>query len=149
MNSQINAANTGHHTLTKYPSTYCTIVNEQELRHEMRDRHTELNTLIKKFSSLNKIKYLVITRGSKGSIFFEKKTNKFLYSQAYANNIKDKIGSGDVLMCIFAAVLKVSKSPELAMFIASVAAGSSVSYFANSEYVKKNMLLKSLKHLLI
>jgi len=91
----------------------------------------------------------VITRGSKGSIFFEKKTHKFLYSQAYANNIKDKIGSGDVLMCIFAAVLKVSKSPELAMFIASVAAGSSVSYFANSEYVKKNMLLKSLKHLLI
>ena len=149
MNSQINASNIGHHTLNKYPNSYCTIVNESELRHEMRDRSTDLNILMKKFSKLTKLNYLVVTSGSKGCTFFDKKNNKLFYSQAYANNVKDKVGSGDVLMCIMAIILKVEKNPYLAVFIASIAAGQSVEKFANSENVKRDFLLKALKHLLI
>ena len=149
MNSQFNAANIGHHTLNKYLNTHCTVVNESELRHELRDRSQSIENLIKKFSKLGKQNYLVVTRGSEGSTLYDKRYNKFYYSQAYARKVTDKIGSGDVLMSVLATLLKVEKDPHLAMFIASIAAGQSVEKLANSENIKKKSLLKAIKHMLL
>jgi rfaE bifunctional protein kinase chain/domain len=149
MNSQYNAANIGHHTLKKYLNTHCTVINESELRHELRDRSLSVETLIKKFSKISKQNYLVVTRGSDGSTAYDKKNNKFYYSQAYARKITDKIGSGDVLMGVLATILSVKKDPHLAMFIASIAAGQSVEKFANSESIQKKTLLKAIKHMLL
>ena len=37
LNAQINAANISHHTMNNYRNINCTIINESELRHELRD----------------------------------------------------------------------------------------------------------------
>ena len=76
------------------------------------------------------------------------KKNKFHYCVAFANNIIDKIGSGDVMMSVIADFLKLKCDPGLALFISSIAAGKSVESLANSSPVNKISLKKSLSHIL-
>ena len=67
VNSQINAANILHHNLNLFRNTTCTIINEGELRHEMRDKHSRLEQLMKNLSVNLKTKFIVVTRGDNGS----------------------------------------------------------------------------------
>ena len=46
LNAQINAANIGYHTMNKYKNIDCTIINETELRHELRDRESNIEDLM-------------------------------------------------------------------------------------------------------
>ena len=62
VNSQINAANILHHNLNLFRNTTCTIINEGELRHEMRDKHSRLEQLMKNLSVNLKTKFIVVTR---------------------------------------------------------------------------------------
>ena len=148
VNSQINAANILHHSLNMFKKTTCTIINEGELRHEMRDRHTDIELLIRKFSKSINSRYIVITRGSEGSKLFDTKQNKFINSAAYATKIIDKIGTGDTLMAIFAIFLKSTKNPELSLFISSLAASHNVQMMGNSLKISPNLILKTLQHLI-
>ena len=45
---------------------------------------------MKKLKNKVKIKYLIVTRGSEGTIILDNK-NKFTYSEAYARNVVDKL----------------------------------------------------------
>ena len=148
VNSQINAANILHHSLNMFKKTMCTIINEGELRHEMRDRHTNIELLIRKFSKSINSRYIVITRGTEGSKLFDTKKNKFINSAAYATKIIDKIGTGDTLMAIFAIFLKSTKNPELSLFISSLAASHNVQMMGNSLKISPNLILKTLQHLI-
>ena len=148
VNSQINAANILHHSLNMFKKTTCTIINEGELRHEMRDRHTDIELLIRKFSKSINSRHIVITRGSEGSKLFDTKKNKFINSAAYATKIIDKIGTGDTLMAIFAIFLKSTKNPELSLFISSIAASHNVQMMGNSLKISPNLILKTLQHLI-
>ena len=38
LNAQVNASNIGYHTIQKYKNVDCVIINETELRHELRDK---------------------------------------------------------------------------------------------------------------
>ena len=148
VNSQINAANIFHHNLNMFRKTECTIINEGELRHEMRDKHTEIDILIKKLSKIINTKYIVVTRGSQGSKLFDVKKNEIINSAAYSTKVVDKIGTGDTLMAIFAILLKSTNDPELSLFISSIAASHNVQSIGNSIKISPNLILKTLQHLI-
>ena len=73
LNTQINAGNIGIHTMSKYKNFNTLIVNERELRHELRDSQTNIIDLGKKIMKRQKIKTLIITKGSSGAILIKKK----------------------------------------------------------------------------
>ena len=62
----------------------------------MRDDKSSVEDLLKKFSSLYKINLIIVTRGSNGTILYEKK-NKRLYIPAFASKVVDKVGTGDII----------------------------------------------------
>ena len=72
-NVQINAANIGHHSLENYKNVDFMIINEKELRHEMRSKNEKIPALMKLLSKKLNLKYLVVTRGESGSILYENK----------------------------------------------------------------------------
>ena len=39
LNAQSNASNIGYHTIQKYKNVDCVVMNETELRHELRDKN--------------------------------------------------------------------------------------------------------------
>ncbi|MDA9696728.1 PfkB family carbohydrate kinase [Candidatus Pelagibacter sp.] len=147
VNAQINAANRGYHSLLNYKKSDLIIVNENELRHEMRDKQTEIKNLMKKFSLRNNFKDLIITRGNKGVILYNRKYDKFFYSQAFAKKIIDKIGSGDSMLALSSISLALGLEKNLALFFGSLAAAQSVESIGNSTSLDPIKLQKSIYHL--
>ena len=148
LNAQINAANVGYHSMRNYENVNCVIINERELRHELRDKNGNLEILMKRLTKEQNIKNLVVTRGDQGLVFYNEKKNKFDICEAYAKTAIDKIGSGDAMLAIIALCLKSGINRELALLIASLAGAQSVATIGNKESINKTQILKSLDSIL-
>ena len=133
--------------MRKYKNIECVIVNEKELRHEMRDKNGRIEILMKKFALKQKIKNLIVTQGKDGSIFYNKNKNRFCSCDAFAKESLDKVGAGDAMLSTIALCLKSGFSDELSLFSGSLAAAQSVETFANKDIVNKIKILKSIEHI--
>ncbi len=148
LNAQINAANLGYHSMRKYKNVDFFINNEAEIRHEMRDIKSKTEILIKKLSSQQNIKNLIVTRGKEGALIYNKKKNKFNSCAAFAKTALDKVGAGDAMLSVAALCLKNNFSGDLSVLIGSLAAAQSTETFGNKQAVSKIKILKTLEHLL-
>ena len=132
LNAQVNAANIGFHTLKKYKKINTLIINETELRHELRNKHQQIDVLAKKLISKNKIDNLVVTSGSTGSIILSKNKN-IISCPAFARGVVDKVGAGDSMLSIISVCLKCKIPNDLTIFLASLMAAYSVENVANEK----------------
>ena len=148
LNAQINAANTGFHSMRKYKNVDFFINNETEIRHEMRDIQSKVENLIKQLASQQNIKNLVVTRGKEGAIIYNKNYNKFNFCGAFAETALDKVGAGDAMLSIISLCLKNNFTKELSILLGSLAAAQSTETFGNKDPVSKNKMLKALQHIL-
>jgi len=148
VNVQVNAANIGYHTLKNYNSINFMIINEVEIRHEMRSKDKKIEDLMKELSTKQNIEYLVVTRGSSGSILYNKKKNKFHFIDAFSKTAIDKVGAGDAMLSIMAICLYNKLDLDLSLLISSLAASQSVNTIGNKKPISKNTLLKELEHIL-
>ncbi len=149
VNSQINAANIGHHSLDYYNNVDLMIINEKELRHEMRSKDEKVSSLMKRLSKNMKINYLVVTRGSSGCVLFDRKKIKFYYSKAYTSKTIDKMGAGDTMLSILAICIFKKIDLNLSLLISSLCAVQSVNTIGNKFSVNKSLLLKDLEYFLV
>ena len=148
VNAQINASNVGYHTMRNYKNIDCVIINQREIQHEMRDKNSKVEILMKKLVLQQKIKNLVVTRGIKGALIYNKKRKKFNMCDAFSKSSIDKIGAGDAMLSIIGLFLKSGSTQELALLAGSLAAAQSADTIGNKEAVSKTKILKSLEHLL-
>ena len=147
LNAQVNAANVGYHSMRKYKNIDCVIINEKEIRHEFRNRSDSIKLLMKKLSSQQKIRNLVVTRGVNGSILYNKNKSKFMYSDAFAKKTVDKVGAGDAMLSLIALSLKSKFDARLSLLTGSLAAAQSVETVGNKEAINKIKILKTIEHL--
>ena len=89
VNAQINAANVGFHTISKYKNSNLVIINENELRHEMRDKEKDLNLLLRDLSKKINTDYLAVTSGQEGVRVFDKIKNFIKECPAFTFQVKD------------------------------------------------------------
>ncbi len=148
INAQINSSNISHHNIDKYKMTDCVIINETELRHEMRENKIEITNLMRKFIQLYKIKYLVVTKGKSGVLFLDAKRKDVSFAPAFAKNVVDKVGSGDAFLALMSLFLKNNVDYDSSIFISSIAAAQVVESVGNSKVIKKNEISKTIEHLL-
>ena len=148
LNSQVNSVNIGYQTLKNYNNLHCLIINERELRHEYRDKKSSVKSLILQLAKEKNFKIILVTRGSSGSMLYEKKTKKFYICPAFANKVTDKIGAGDTLFTVFSLCIRCNVNIELALFISSIAAAENIKEYANKKLVGSNLLFKTLSHVL-
>ena len=92
LNAQINAANIGYHSMKNYKDVDCVIINENEIKHELRDKNSNIKFLMKKLSISQKISNLVVTRGTRGALLYDKnillnlRTKKRYFSSCFRRN---------------------------------------------------------------
>jgi bifunctional ADP-heptose synthase (sugar kinase/adenylyltransferase) len=146
LNAQINAANIGYHTMNNYRNIDCAIINETELRHELRDRESGVEELMKELAGNLKAKNLVVTQGSGGATLYVSDTEKYHSCPAFAAKVVDKIGAGDAMLALLSCSLKNGFDPDLSLFLGSLAAAQSVETIGNSTPVNKVQLLKTFSH---
>ncbi len=147
VNVQVNSSNIGYHSLKNFSGVDCVIINENELRYEMRSKNEKIEFLMKKLIKEMNLKNLIVTRGSSGVVMLSKKL-KFYKCQAYSGKIVDKIGTGDAMIAILALLLFSKIDPELSLFIASLCASQKISFIGNKLSIDKNVLLKEVEHLI-
>jgi len=146
LNAQINAANIGYHTMNNYRNIDCAIINETELRHELRDRESSVEILMKELTKTLHVQYLVVTQGSGGATMYATESCRYHYCPAFATRTVDKIGAGDAMLALLSCALKSGLSPDLALFVGSLAAAQSVETIGNSIPVNKVQLIKTFTH---
>ncbi len=149
VNTQLNSANHGYHTIGKYKNSNWAIINEVELRHELRNRHDTIKKLMSKLSKKLNIKNLIVTCGKNGVYYYDSKNKKFNFCPAFAKKIVDKIGSGDSFMSIFSIMNKCfPKNLDLSLFLSSLATTQVLEGFGNEKIIRLNNLLKATKYIL-
>jgi rfaE bifunctional protein kinase chain/domain/rfaE bifunctional protein nucleotidyltransferase chain/domain len=148
LNAQANAANTGYHTIQKYNNVDCVVMNEQELRQELRNKNEKVENLAKKLAKILNIKNLVITRGSNGAFLFDSKTKNIFYSPAFASKVVDKVGAGDTMLSIISLLVKLKFQHSLSLFLGSLAGAISVEGLSNKVPLNKTKLFKYMEHIL-
>ena len=148
LNAQVNASNIGYHSMRKYKGIECLIINEKEIRHELRNRSSDVKNLMKRLSKEQKIKNIVVTRGSNGSILYNLKENVFKFSDAFAKKAVDKIGAGDAMLSLISLCLRSNFTYDMSLLIGSLAAAFSAETMGNKEPVSKIKILKSIEHII-
>ncbi len=123
------------------------IINETELRHELRDKNSHLEILAKKLSNMHGVKNLVVTSGKDGA-FILKNKDKVIHCPAFANEVVDKVGAGDAMLAIISLCLRVNIPEDLALFFGSLAGATAVENIGNSKFINKNELLRQAEYLL-
>jgi len=146
LNTQINASNIGYQNIKMYKSINSMIINESELRQELRDSSSDLKLLAKLLIKNRKINNLIITRGSEGAILMNK-SYKVFSCPAFAIKSIDKVGAGDAMLSIASLGLKLKLDPELVLFISSIAAAISVESIGNKEHVTFEKLDRILEYM--
>ena len=141
INAQVNASNIGYHTLSKYRKVDALIINESELRHEMRNKNEEVKILAKILLKKKGIKNLVVTRGMKGA-FLLNDHKHLIDCPAFAEKVVDKVGAGDTMLAVISLCLKAKVPKDLSLFLGSLAGSISVGAFANSKILDKNYFIR-------
>ena len=122
------------------------IINEKEIRHEMRDKVSKVENLMSFIAKEKNINNLIVTMGDKITLF-NKNKNKFFYSEAYANKVVDKVGAGDAMLAFIGPCLKLNIDLDLSLLISSLAAAQSVENIGNKVSTNKIKLLKTLENI--
>ena len=148
LNAQLNASNVGYHTLRNYHNFNSLVINESELRHEFKDRNSDVRKLIIKLSKILKVKNILVTRGANGAISYNLKSKKFYEAPAFASKVIDKVGAGDTLLAIYSACVFSKLNTEISLFISSIAAALSVESIGNSKSINRLTLLKIIEYFL-
>ena len=147
LNAQVNAFNIGYHTMKNYGDFNTLIINEKEIRHEMRDKSSKVEDLMVNLANKRKVKNLIVTKGRSGSILYNKNKHKFFYAEAYAKNVVDKIGAGDTMLSLIGLCLKEQLDSELTLLMSSLGAAQSVQSLANKDTISKISMLKTLENI--
>tara|TARA_A100001015_G_C15026348_1_gene730709 strand:+ start:389 stop:1876 length:1488 start_codon:yes stop_codon:yes gene_type:complete len=145
LNTQINSFNRGFHTLSNYKNINGLIINESELRHEMRDQNTKLEKLIQKLKKKIKFKHLIVTRGRYGSTHFVDK-KKYL-CPAFNENALDTTGAGDTFFALASLGLATKIDYKIVHLFSSMAAGYAVTNLSNKNYYNLSLLSKHINHM--
>ena len=118
------------------------------MRHEFKDRNSDVRKLIIKLSKILKVKNILVTRGANGAISYNLKSKKFYEAPAFASKVIDKVGAGDTLLAIYSACVFSKLNTEISLFISSIAAALSVESIGNSKSINRLTLLKIIEYFL-
>ena len=144
VNAQLNSSNAGVHSIQKYKNVDLIVINETELRHELRDGHSDIKELIKFFFSKMVCKNLVVTKGRNGVVLYDGRS--FFDCPAFAISSIDKIGAGDAMLSILSVCLKNNIDKNLSLFFGSIAASFSVQTVGNKRALDQKHFLNYIEN---
>ena len=147
LNTQINSFNRGFHTVLKYKKMNTLVVNEGELRYELRDKYSSIPTLVKNLSKKISVKNIVVTSGIRGAALANIKNNVLISCPAFNQNSIDTVGAGDTFFGMFSLLIGSKIDNKICMLIASISSSFSITQLGTKSYFNKKNLIKHLTHI--
>jgi bifunctional ADP-heptose synthase (sugar kinase/adenylyltransferase) len=144
VNTQMNAANQGYHTLSKYRRLDYACLHEGELRLDARDLHGDLMTMSKAALERFDARALTVTRGKQGSLLLHREAGVF-ETPALATRVLERVGAGDAVLALTSLAIAGGIQPELVGILGNLAGAQQVSVMGNSQHIKKQRLLEQIR----
>lgn len=148
VNTQINAANIGFHTISKYPKADYVCIHEGEIRLEHRSRKGELRAMVGGLAEKMKARKVMVTRGKNGTLNYDHKTKVFNECPALALKVVDRIGAGDAVLSLTSLLAAKGSPGEMIGFLGNMVGAQAVMIVGNRASVDRVQLLKSVESLL-
>ena len=145
VNTQLNSSNLGFHVISKYLGANLITINETEMRHELRNKSDDRVSLIKALSKKLRSNYTNVTSGEMGSIIYNSSSNEIMSCPAFADKVRDKVGTGDSMLAILAVSLYKKFDVKFSMFLSALVAAENIQYMANKMSITKVNITKAVQ----
>lgn len=147
LNTQINSFNRGYHTVFKYKKINSLIINESELRYELRDKESMVIDLAKQIRKKIIVNYIIITQGKFGSVMINCDNWSISNCPAFSQNNIDTVGAGDTFFSLSSMSIASKIDNNLNLLISSLAASHSTNQVGNLSIFNERILNKQLTHM--
>jgi bifunctional ADP-heptose synthase (sugar kinase/adenylyltransferase) len=147
VNTQLNAANSGYHVLSKYPRADYVCLHEGELRMDARDLRADLPVLLETTATRMGARAIMATQGKQGTTLFTRDGGLFR-CPALANVVVERIGAGDAVLALSSVAMAAGLPAELVGVLGNLAGAQMVAVMGNSASIRKTRLVESVRHLL-
>ncbi len=147
LNTQINSFNRGYHTVYKYKKMNSFIINESELRYELKDKNSSLSILAKKLSKKIALNNIIVTKGRWGAVQINCKDDSIISCPAFNDNTIDTVGAGDTFFALSSLTLGSKINSKIGLLISSMAASYSINQLGNISTFNSDILKKHLSHI--
>ncbi len=147
VNTQINAANIGFHTISKYRRADYVCIQEGELRHDSRSRDGDAKDLVAALAERLSCRSCMTTRGKYGSLLY-RRGEGFFECPAFAVRIVDRIGAGDALLALTSLCEARGLPAEVTGLLGNLAGAEAVATVGNKASVDRQRMLGRVDRLL-
>jgi bifunctional ADP-heptose synthase (sugar kinase/adenylyltransferase) len=146
VNTQINAANVGFHTISRYKRADYVCVHEGEIRLDARSRRGELDGLVAALADKLDCENVLVTRGRRGVTLYNGAAQTSC--PAFATSVVDRIGSGDAVLALTSMAVACGLAPEITTFLANVVGAQAVQIVGNRSSIERVPTIKFIEAIL-
>lgn len=146
VNTQLNAANTGYHVLSKYPRADYACLHEGELRLDARDLISDLAPLLERTAVRMGARAMMATLGKHGTMLWSRGSG-IHRCPALADTVVERIGAGDAVLALSSMAIAAGLEPNIAGILGNLAGAQMVAVMGNSASIRRATLLASLREL--
>lgn len=147
VNTQMNAANIGFHTVSKYRRADYICIQEGEIRLDYRSRKGELKDLVRDLSRRLACSTVMVTRGKHGTLLYRDGAG-FFECPSFAVHVVDRMGAGDAVLAVTSLCTAQHVPPDVIGFIGNLVGAQAVTIVGNSASIDRVGLLRSIESLL-
>lgn len=147
VNTQINAANVGFHTISKYQRADYICMNEGEMRLDARTRRADLRELVSGVADRLGASTIMVTRGLTGTLLYSRKEG-FSSCPAFAMKVIDRLGAGDAVLAITSMCAATGMSADVIGFVGNLVGAQAVRIVGNSRSIDRRELFQNIESVL-
>ena len=147
VNTQMNAANRGFHTISKYPRADYISISESEVRLDARSRIRDLREIAAGLGAKLSCRQLMITRGKSGSVCYDALAG-FHEVPALTTQVVDRVGAGDAVLGVTSLCAAQRAPIDVIGLIGNAVGAQAVATVGNQRPVARNELVRYIECLL-
>jgi rfaE bifunctional protein kinase chain/domain len=147
VNTQVNAANIGFHTISKYPRADYVCIREGELRMDRRSQQGDLRALTGATAIRMGCPSFMVTLGRTGTLLY-RRGQGFFSCPALALRVVELVGAGDAVLSLTALCEAASLPPDLVSFLGNLAGAQAVETMGNRSSIRRDRLIEDVRGLL-
>jgi len=147
VNTQVNAANRGFNTISKYPRADYVSLAHHEIELEERNQKRDLRGMILNVSQKLACGHIVVTQGTGGNVCYSEDEG-FVEVPAFAHQVIDRVGAGDAVLSLTALCVAQRAPIEIVGFIGNVVGAQAVATVGHRTSIEPVSLSKHIESLL-
>jgi bifunctional ADP-heptose synthase (sugar kinase/adenylyltransferase) len=123
------------------------VINEGELRYELRDKNSKITDLVKNLSKKISTKNIVVTSGMQGATAVNCTNGSATSCPAFNQNNIDTVGAGDTFFAVCALSTGAKIDTKTSMLMASISASFAINQLGKKYFFTDKILKKHLTHI--